>query len=122
MVRIALAEDDRDIGGMMASYLSRSGFDVRFFEQPAEMVREKAWQSADVLVSDYFMAGLDGIELAQIFRKNGFRGPIFLVSAFAETEMEKNNPALAPFFVLVKPFRPAELVRRLRAETEFLTA
>jgi CheY-like chemotaxis protein len=44
-----------------------------------------AERSPDLIITDYRMSPMDGLELIALLRKRGFLNPIILLSGFAET-------------------------------------
>ena len=67
-------------------------------------------KSFDLLVTDYAMPGLSGLELIDAVRLRKPQMPILMVTGYADTGQEAADVPR-----LQKPFLPAELVDRVQA-------
>jgi DNA-binding response OmpR family regulator len=114
---VLVAEDDEDILLLVATRLTRDGFDVvtaRTGVEALELVRERRPQ---VAVLDIGMPPPDGLEVVRRIRADaqlaGTR--LLLLTAKAqESDVRRGTEAGADAYV-VKPFSPAELSARVRA-------
>lgn len=61
-VRILIADDNADILSFMRAALEKAGYEVRTALDGAQALSSLATQSADLLITDIFMPGRDGIE------------------------------------------------------------
>ena len=64
--RILLVEDDRKILRMLTKGLRGAGYEVRGFGNPKEAAENMREESFDVLVTDYSMPEMSGIQLADL--------------------------------------------------------
>jgi DNA-binding response OmpR family regulator len=114
---VLVAEDDEDILLLVATRLTRDGFDVvtaRTGAEALELVRERRPQ---VAVLDIGMPPPDGLEVVRRIRADreldGTR--LLLLTAKAqESDVRRGIEAGADAYVS-KPFSPAELSARVRA-------
>lgn len=113
--RLLLAEDDRSVRTSLARALELEGYSVELAENgEAAMAAFNAGQP-DLIVSDWMMPYLDGINLCQRLRARGSQVPILMLTA--RTELGDRVAALdagADDF-LPKPFALEELLARIRA-------
>ena len=113
--RLLLAEDDRSVRTSLARALELEGYSVELAENgEAAMAAFNAGQP-DLIVSDWMMPYLDGINLCQRLRARGSQDPILMLTA--RTELGDRVAALdagADDF-LPKPFALEELLARIRA-------
>lgn len=103
-----VVEDDRSLLTGIITLLEEGGHRVRGFADSGRALREALESPPQVLVTDYAMPGLDGVELARTLRDRlGPAAPrIFLVTG---TRMKRVD--LTQFDqVLHKPFRFADLL------------
>ncbi len=68
----------------------------------------------DLLVTDVVMPGMSGVELAERLRKRWRTLPVLFVSGHLGQEALQDDPLGGPADLLVKPFTPDELGRRVR--------
>lgn len=82
--RIMVVDDDPLIGGMISRYLDeKSGFDVHYFENPKEALKQASKQKPDMIVLDWAMPELSGLQFLLRLRKNKKikDTPVFMLTA-----------------------------------------
>lgn len=82
---ILLVDDNRD--GIIArrSVLEELGYRVVTAACGSDALDLHAESTPDLVITDYRMSPMDGLELIALLRKRGFHNPIILLSGFAET-------------------------------------
>lgn len=109
--RVLILDDNRTLAEILAMSLNAMGFEARAYASPGEALREI--QNFDVLVSDYHMPEMTGLEVAKRAHALGWRGSLFLMSGQREKLTEVvEHPLLCSF--LQKPFSGSELGTVLR--------
>jgi AmiR/NasT family two-component response regulator len=108
-LRIAVADDDRDIREYLEEVLPRLGYEVTASaangKQLAEQVRR---QRPDLVVTDIKMPDMDGIELAQEINRHA-QVPVILLSAHHDADLVSRASADHIMAYLVKPINEADL-------------
>lgn len=116
--RVLLVDDDRD-GLTALSALLSDTLDVVAVDdstRAAELIRT---QPFDVVVSDVWMPGLDGLALLRLLREDSLqRVPCILVSGHAELPDRLRALRAGAFDFLGKPVHPEELLTRVRNAVE----
>ena len=113
--RIYVVDDSPDVGEMLEAMLAQAGYSARAFTEPLQAL--EALQSADprpdLLITDFRMPGLNGLELIQRSKAihPGLR--VISASAYLPEEMLAASPA-KPDRVLPKPYSYAALVGIVR--------
>ncbi len=82
--RIMVVDDDPLIGGMISRYLDeKSGFDVRYFENPKEALNQTGKNKPDMIILDWAMPELSGLQFLLRLRKNKKTKdmPVFMLTA-----------------------------------------
>ena len=113
--RLLLAEDDRSVRTSLARALELEGYCVELAENGEAAMAACIAGEPDLIVSDWMMPYLDGINLCQRLRARGSQVPILMLTA--RTELGDRVAALdagADDF-LPKPFALEELLARIRA-------
>ncbi len=108
---ILLVDDDELVRASGTSSLRRAGYDV---VQAADGEEALALLDAagpfDLMLTDYAMPGLSGLDLIDAARRRKPRMPVLMVTGYADNGRESADVPR-----LQKPFLPAELVDRVQA-------
>ncbi len=113
-VRALIVEDERGLVDLLRGYLEREGFEVHEAldgEAGLEVARRIR---PDVVVLDWMLPKLDGMEVLQELRRFSEAYVIMLTARAEEVDKIVGLSAGADDY-LTKPFSPGELVARVRA-------
>jgi DNA-binding response OmpR family regulator len=115
MTSVLLAEDDISIAEPLARALRREGYEVETKANGDEVVRRVLSGGIDLVVLDLGLPIMDGLEVCRRLRAEGRSLPVLVLTARAEeVDMVVGLDAGADDYV-IKPFRLAELLARVRA-------
>ena len=109
-MRIFILDDQPGLAEMLALSLRTSGFSAMGFTRPSEALA--AIQEADVLVTDYHMPEMTGLEVARQAYAQGWRGSLLMMSGHVTAIDEPMEHPLL-HLVLNKPFSARELIQAL---------
>jgi DNA-binding response OmpR family regulator len=113
--RILLVDDERDITENLASFLTRSGFEVEVAGDGQEALSIVDQVELDLIVLDVLMPKVDGREVLRTIRQAGNWTPIILLTQVGEASERAMALEEGADDYLNKPFDPMELVARIRA-------
>ena len=114
MSTVLIADDDRKIIDMLRRTLAYEGYQVVTAADGHEALAKAQAHRPDVVILDWLMPGLDGIEVARRLRTaDGI--PILMLTARDAVEDRVEGLDSGADDYLVKPFAPAELLARVRA-------
>jgi len=107
--RILVVDDDPSIKGMVAIALQRVGYSVATANDG-----ERGWEAIcsepfDLLITDYSMPRLNGLELLKRLRRNALVLPAILMSADMSRDVSEIIELVSQGGALHKPFRLEEL-------------
>ena len=113
--RIFVVDDEALIGEFVGAILQQEGFEIACFSDPAVALREfhEAPVKPELLVTDYVMQPMNGMELIQKIRKAipGFKAILYSGNVTEEiTELYETPPDA----FLNKPFQPTTLIDVVR--------
>lgn len=112
--RVLVVDDERAIGDLVASVLRAEGMDALVCESGAEALEAAGREALDLAIVDIMMPGMDGFELCR--RLTGdLDVPVVFLSAKDEEADLVVGFALGAEDYVTKPFKPRELVARVRA-------
>jgi len=112
---ILIVEEEVTLSLLAAMTLEDEGYEVVVVAngiQGVEAVRERA---PDLVVTDYMMPVMDGVEMIRALREDGFAGPVLLTSAVAEAQIP-GAEALAYEGFLAKPYHEHRLLKLIEAQ------
>ncbi len=117
--RILVVDDEASIRNMLAFSLGRAQMDIEVARGGSEALDRLSGSNAppDLIIADWMMPGLDGLQLTRTLRETpGLeRIPIILLTARGnERDRTRGLDSGADDYV-VKPFSVAELISRVRA-------
>lgn len=115
MVRILVAEDDRDLNGTLVSALLREGYEaegVADGEKALEALSEKKF---DMLIADIMMPVMDGFALAERVRETDKQLPVLFLTALDDKASKQRGYRLGIDDYVAKPFDMDLLMLRVGA-------
>lgn len=111
MIKILIADDEKDIRDIVTWYLSREGFQVFAVADGNAAMEIEEMHSPDLLLLDVMMPGLSGWDVAKAVNRNV---PIIFLTALGAENDRIMGFNLGADDYIVKPFSPRELVARVR--------
>ncbi|MCK6627305.1 MAG: response regulator transcription factor [Anaerolineae bacterium] len=115
MATILVADDDQKLLKMVRRTLVYEGFAVITASTGREALAKMETQSPDLIVLDWMMPELDGLELLKRLRVERADIPVLMLTARDAVEDRVAGLDQGADDYLVKPFAPSELLARLRA-------
>jgi two-component system phosphate regulon response regulator PhoB len=114
---ILIVEDETDLSELMRYNLEAEGFRVMGAESGDEAVERIRDGVPDLILLDWMLPGLSGIELSRRWRsrEETARTPIIMITARGEEEERVRGLATGADDYVVKPFSMPELVARIQA-------
>ncbi|MFP3713996.1 response regulator [Isoptericola variabilis] len=108
MIRALVADDSRVMRQIVIRTLRQAGYDweVREAADGAEALEAVRQDEPDVVLSDWNMPNLTGIELLQRLRQEGFGTPFGFITSEGSAEMREAAEAAGALFLIAKPFTP----------------
>ena len=118
-MRILLAEDERDLNGIISKKLVSDGYGVGscFDGEEALMYIENT--DYDVIILDVMMPKQDGFTVVSKMRTKGIDTPVLILTARDSVEDRVKGLDLGANDYLIKPFSFEELLARIRVMTRF---
>lgn len=119
--RVLVVDDDREIVRLVRSYLEKAGYVVLTAYDGGTAVHTLRRELPDVIVLDLMLPDMDGWDIARLIRSDDrLRQTIILMlTARVEDSDKIVGLEIGADDYLTKPFNPAEVVARVRAQLRF---
>lgn len=114
-MKILLAEDDLNLGKLLTMLLKKQNINTVWVQDGEEAYSKVYADGYDVLVLDWMMPKLSGVELCERLRDEEYEGKILLLTAKDTVADKVQGLNAGADDYLVKPFAMEELVARLHA-------
>jgi DNA-binding response OmpR family regulator len=116
MVKILVAEDERDIRELIGFTLGLADFDVVLAQDGVEALEQASEERPDLILLDVRMPRVSGYDVCRRLKENPSTSEIpivFLSAKGQEREIEEGLDSGAVDYI-VKPFAPDRLVDQVR--------
>jgi two-component system phosphate regulon response regulator PhoB len=110
--RILLVDDDTEVREVVSAMLEAVGFAVSTVESAEHGLKRLEVDTFDLVVLDWTLPGMTGLELCRTIRAKWSRLPVLFLTANATTDVVDAFAGGADDYV-VKPFRAPELGARI---------
>lgn len=114
MQKILVVDDEMKLVQLVQAYLQESGFQVVTAYNGTQALMQFEREEPDLIVLDWMMPEMDGLEVARRIRQTSSVPIIMLTAKVEETDRVVGLELGADDYVS-KPFSPRELVARVRA-------
>ena len=114
-MHVLLAEDDMKLGKLIKYMLEQNGISTERVTTGDVIYDYAMYEDYDVLVLDWMMPKMSGVDACKKLRSDGYQRAILLLTARDSIEDRVTGLDAGADDYLVKPFEFAELMARLRA-------
>jgi DNA-binding response OmpR family regulator len=115
VAKILLVEDDQDLAKTIADFLSREKHNVEIVHDGLDGAEMLKFDSFDVLVLDWDLPGLSGVEILARYRAAGGKAPTIMLTGRQKVDEKEEGFESGADDYLTKPFSLRELAARIRA-------
>jgi CheY-like chemotaxis protein len=110
---VLVIEDTREIRELLCGLLEASGFEVRCCEDGVSALKAAAETTFHVIISDYRMPNMNGIDATKHLRK---RFPASFIIGVSSDDMGKAFLAAGANVFLSKPYRASDILNLMTVE------
>lgn len=114
-MRILVVEDQTKTSQFVKRGLNEVGYSVDIAETGSAAESFMASSEYDLVILDVMLPDQSGIDTARHLRRDGFSGPILMLTALSTTKDKVNGLDAGADDYLTKPFSFEELLARVRA-------
>ena len=112
--KILVVDDDPAVLGLIRTILQKPAFRVLVAKDAREGLDRVIEYSPQLIILDLSLPGRSGLDLCRELR-TWYKGPILILSGHGEEEVIVSALDLGADDFITKPFRPGELLARVRA-------
>jgi len=115
MLKVLIAEDDRELRRLFAHVLIKNGYTVKEVGNGKEALDAIDAEYFDLIVSDIMMPIMDGYEFIRLIREAGNTTPVLMITAKDAFDDMKKGFVSGTDDYMVKPINVNEMVLRVQA-------
>ena len=115
MLKILIAEDDRELCQLFSHVLMKHGYDVKGVSDGQEALRALDSDFYDLIISDIMMPKVDGYEFVRQLRESGNQTPVMMITARDAFDDMRQGYMSGTDDYMVKPINVNEMVLRVGA-------
>lgn len=116
MAKILVVEDERDLATLIAGWLRRDHHLVEIVHDGNEAMHHLMVSDYDVIVLDWMLPGISGVNVCQSYRQNGGNASIIILTAKESLQDKEVGFAAGADDYITKPFELKELAMRVKAQ------
>ena len=114
--KILVVDDEKEIADLIEAYLQNENLDVYKFYSGAEALDYMENMEFDLVILDIMLPDISGLSICQMVRDKGCACPVIMLTA-KDSETDKiTGLTLGADDYITKPFRPLELIARVKAQ------
>lgn len=115
MAKILIVEDEFDFSEPIRAFLAREHHVVEVVENGLEAADRLKFYKYDVIILDWMLPGLQGVDVLRQFRGQGGSTPVLMLTAKTATGEKITGLDAGADDYLTKPFEVGEVSARVRA-------
>ena len=115
MLKILIAEDDRELCQLFSHVLSKNGYAVTAVDNGKDALDAIGSDYFDLIISDIMMPVMDGYEFVRLLRERGNQTPVMMITARDAFDDMRQGFLSGTDDYMVKPINVNEMVLRVGA-------
>lgn len=115
MLKLLIAEDDRELRQLFSHVLTKNGYTVKGVSNGQEALTAANSDYYDLIISDIMMPVMDGYEFVRSLRDSGFTTPVLMITAKDAFDDMRLGFLSGSDDYMVKPVNVNEMVLRVGA-------
>ena len=115
---ILIVDDEPSNRRIIEQVLSRTGYRVEAAEDGAEALKQLEGFSPDLIVLDYMMPGISGMDVLRELRKREDDTPVIMITAYGTVERAVEAMHEGAYDFITRPFNPEHIVHVVRKALE----
>lgn len=114
MSRILIIDDDPSFCTLLRNFLTKNNYDTKEAYSAKEGIRLVYDESFNIILIDYRLPDMDGLELLKNIKKRYFHLPVIIMTNYANIKTAVKAMQLGAFEYVTKPINPDEILLSIR--------
>jgi DNA-binding NtrC family response regulator len=120
MATILYVDDEPSVGLILEDTLVRAGHRPIGARNVVEALQVLSREAVDLILSDYRMPGLTGLEFLQLLQREGYDVPLIMVTGYASIEHAVSAIKAGALDYITKPIKPQQLELAVEQALEYV--
>ncbi|MDQ6886540.1 MAG: sigma-54 dependent transcriptional regulator [Gemmatimonadota bacterium] len=120
MATILCVDDEPSVGQILEDTLRRAGHEPVSARNAVEALQVLSQGKIDLIISDYRMPGLTGLELLELIGREGYDVPLIMLTGYASIQHAVAAIKAGAVDYITKPVRPEQLELAVDQALEFV--
>ena len=120
MATILIVDDEPALGSALKSSMERIGHDALYARNVLEALQTLARTPADLIISDFCMPGLSGLDLLELLRQEGYDIPLIMLTGYGTIEHAVSAVKTGVVDYITKPVQPEQMEIAVNQALEFV--
>ena len=112
--RVLIVDDEKGICAVLSDLLKREGIETMVAHDGATALKKISFQMPDVMLVDFKMPGMDGMELLKRVKELDSELPVIMITAYADVYGAVEAMRAGAHDYMPKPFEHHEVIRVVR--------
>lgn len=117
---VLIVDDDAAVRSSLKFALEVEGLSVRLYDGPVALLADGNLPRCGCLIVDYYMPGMDGLEMVDTLRARNVALPVILITARSNKQLRDFATKSGICCVLEKPLSDDTLVEGIRSALDAL--
>src|SRR3569833_2986079 len=120
MATILYVDDEPSVGLILEDTLRRAGHEPVGARNVPEALQALARGGVELIISDYRMPGLTGLEFLSLIRREGYEIPLIMLTGYASIEHAVSSIKAGAVDYITKPLRPEQMTLAVEQALELV--
>ena len=120
MATILYVDDEPSVGLVLEDTLTRAGHKALGAQNVVEALQVLSRETIDLIISDYRMPGLTGLEFLNLLQREGYDIPLIMVTGYASIEHAVSAIKAGAIDYITKPIRTQQLELAVEQALEYV--
>lgn len=118
MPKVLIIDDDVAFCSLLKTFLRKNNYETEEYHTGREGIRAVYEKSFDIVLIDFRLPDLDGLDLLKNIKKKYFHLPVIIMTNYANIKIAVKAMQLGAFEYVTKPINPDEILLSIKGAME----